>query len=47
MDVEDDCNEEETGNVNLDDGKGRQWRIVFKDNYGGMDDKKGLLHAKR
>ena len=33
--------------VNLDDDRERHWRMVFKDNYGGLDDKKALLHAKR
>ena len=33
--------------VNLDDERERHWRMVFKDNEGGVDDKKALLHTKR
>ena len=33
--------------VNLDDRRERHWKIVFKENDGGMDDAKTLLHAKR
>ena len=35
------------GDVNLDDVRERHWRMVFKDNDGGVDDTKTLLHAKR
>ena len=33
--------------LNLDDERERHWRMVFDDNYGGLDDVKSLLHAKR
>ena len=39
--------EEEMDDVNLDDERERHWRIVFKENGGGVDDAKALLHAKR
>ena len=45
--MEDDPDEEEMENVKLDDEREHHWRMVFKDNYGGVDDKKTLLHAKR
>ena len=40
--MEDGPNEEDMDDVNLDDG-----RMVFDDNYGGVDDAKALLHSKR
>ena len=33
--------------VNLDDDREGHWRMVFKDNDGGVDDAKELLCAKR
>ena len=33
-------------NVNIDNKRERHWRIVFEENYGGVDDKKTLLYAK-
>ena len=33
--------------VKLDNERERHWRMVFRDTYGGADDKKELLHAKR
>ena len=33
--------------VNLDDKRECHWRMVFEDSYGGVDDAKVLLHAKR
>ena len=45
--MEDDPDEEEMDDVNLDDERERHWRMVFKENYGGVDDAKELLHAKR
>ena len=47
MDVEDDNDEEEMDNVNLDDKRERQWRMIFEYNTGGVDNAKALLHAKR
>ena len=46
-DVEDDPNEEEMGNINLDDERERHWRMVFYDNDGGVENAKALLHSKR
>ena len=46
-DVEDDIDEEEMDDINLDDERERNWRMVFADNDGGVDDEKALLHAKR
>ena len=34
-------------NVNLDDEIERHWRMVFEENYVGMDDAKALIRAKR
>ena len=31
--------------VNLDDEGGCHWRILFEDNYQGVDDTKAFLHA--
>ena len=45
--MEDDPDEEEMGDVNLDDERERRWRMVFEDIDGGMDDAKALLYAKR
>ena len=39
--------EEDMDAVNLDDKRERHWRVVFKDNDGGVDYAKSLLHAKR
>ena len=47
MDVEDDIDEEEMDGVNIYNERERQCRLVFKDNDGGVDDKKALLHDKR
>ena len=46
-DVEDDTDKEETEDVNLNNERERQWRMVFKDNDGGVEDAKVLLHTKR
>ena len=45
--MEDDPDEEEMDDTNLYDERERQWRMVFEDNYGGVEDAKALLHAKR
>ena len=45
--MEDDPDEEDMDDVNLDDGRERHWRMVFKDNDGGVDDAEALLHDKR
>ena len=45
--MEDDTDEEEMDDVNLDNKRGRHWRMVSKDNDGGVDDAKSFLHAKR
>ena len=47
VEVEDDPYEEVTEDVRLYDERGCQWRVVFEDNGGGVDDKKALLHSKR
>ena len=41
-----DPDEDEKGDINIDDKRERQWRNVFEDNEGGVDEK-ALLHAKR
>ena len=46
-DVEDDPDEEDMENISIDDDRERHWRMVFKDNDGGVDDAKALLHDKR
>ena len=33
--------------VNLDDERGRHWRMLSEDNGGRMDDAKALLYSKR
>ena len=33
--------------MKLDYGRESHWRMVFEDNYGGVGDKKGLLHTNR
>ena len=43
MEVENDHDEEEMNDVNIYDERERHWRNVFKDNEGGVDDKKALL----
>ena len=45
--MEDDTDEEDMEDVSLDDERERHWRMVFEENYGGVDDKNELLHAKR
>ena len=45
--MENDPDEEEMGEVNIEDERERHWRNVFEDNEVGVDDKKALLHAKR
>ena len=32
--------------VNLDNERECYWRMVFEENYGGVDDAKALIHAK-
>ena len=39
--------EEEMEDGSLHDEIERHWRIFFKDNVGGVDDKKAILHAKK
>ena len=45
-DMEDDPDEEEMDDITLDDERERDWSMVFKDNDGGVDDAKALLHDK-
>ena len=45
--MENDPDEEEMDDVNIYDERECHWRNVFKENEGGVDDKKSLLHAKR
>ena len=44
--MEDDTDEEEMKGVNLYDKRERHWRMVFEDNYGGLNDTKVLIHAR-
>ena len=44
--MENDLDEEEMENVNINEKRERQWRMVFEYNDGGVDDAKVLLHAK-
>ena len=39
--------EEEMENVILDNERERHCKIVFKENWGGVDDVKLILHVKR
>ena len=45
--MEYDPDEEDMDNVNLDDKRERHWRMVFEENYRGVDYAKALLHSKR
>ena len=45
--MEDYPDEEDIYGVNIDDDRERHWRVVFEDNYVGVNDNKSLLHAKR
>ena len=45
--LQDDPDEEEIDDVNLEYERECHWRIVIEDNYGGADDKKEFLHARR
>ena len=47
VDVVQDNDEEEMEGVKLDYVREHHWRMVFEDNYGGADDKKVLINAKR
>ena len=47
MELENDPDGEEMGNVNLDGERERHWRMVFEDNGGGVENANELLHAKR
>ena len=44
--MEDDTDEEDMDDVNLDNERERQWRVVFKDNAGGVEDYNELIHDK-
>ena len=46
-DVEDDPYEEEMDDVNLEDERERHRRMVFKENYWGVDGAKALIRANR
>ena len=46
-DVGGDPDEEEMDDVNLDYDMECHWKMVFEDNYVGVDYAKALLHAKR
>ena len=45
--MEDDPDEEEMDGFELDDDRGRHWRMMSEDNGVGVDDSKSFLHAKR
>ena len=45
--MEDDPDKEEMEYAKLDDEREHQWRMVFEENYGGVDDWRELLHAQR
>ena len=45
--MDNDPDEEDMEDINLDDNTERHWRMIFKDNDGGVDYTKTLLHAKR
>ena len=42
-----DLDEEGMDDVIINDEREHHWRMFFKDNYGGVDSKKAILHAKR
>ena len=44
---EDDLDKEDMEDFKLDNERGRHCRMVFEDKYGGVDNKKSLLHDKR
>ena len=45
--MENDLDEEDMDGVNLNDEIESHWRVVFKDNDGGVENANTLLHAKR
>ena len=45
MELEIDPDEEEKDDINIDGEREHQWRNIFEDNEGGVDEK-ALLHAK-
>ena len=47
VDVEQYPGQEGMEYVKLDDERKHQWRIFFKDNDGGVENKKALIHYKR
>ena len=42
-----DPDEEDMEDVRLDDERERHRKMVLEDNYGGVENEKALLHAKR
>ena len=44
--MEDHTHEEDMDDVNLNDERERNWRMVFEENYSGVDDEKTLLDDK-
>ena len=46
-DMNPDPDEEEMEDVRLDDKREHHWRMVFRDDGGGMDYEKDTLHANR
>ena len=44
--VQPDPDEEDIEDVVLDDERECNWRMVFEDNNGGVDDTKSVIHAK-
>ena len=45
--MDNDPDEGEMGDINIYDERGRHWIMVLEDYYGGVEDAKALLHAKR
>ena len=44
--MEDYPDEEDMEDVNVEEERKRHWRMVFEDNYGGVDYAKAFLHDK-
>ena len=45
--MEADTDEKETEDMRIDDKRGRTSRMIFKDNNGGVDDEKAIIHVNR
>ena len=47
VNIDPDPDEEEMEDMSPDDKIERHWKTVIEENYGGVDDKKFIIHTKR